>query len=60
MKRGWERDPNVATAARVAGLIAADRTVTRVEDVAARSGMGKGTLQRPFCCYVGVEPKRVI
>lgn len=28
--------------------------------MAARSGMGKGTLQRPSCCYVGVGPKRVI
>ena len=55
-----ERDPNVRTTSRVAGLIAADRTVTRVEDVAARSGMGKRTLQRLFERYVGVGPKWVI
>ena len=55
-----QRDPNVATTARVAGLIAADRTVTRVEDVAARSGLGKRTLQRLFGRYVGVGPKWAI
>ena len=51
-----KRDPNVAMAARVAGLIAADRSVTRVEEVAARSGLGKRTLQRLFGRYVGVGP----
>lgn len=55
-----ERDANVEAVARIAGLIAADRGVTRVEDVAARSGMGKRTLQRLFCRYVGVGPKWVI
>ncbi len=55
-----ERDPNVATTARVAQIIAADRAVTRVEDVAARFGMGKRTLQRLFERYVGVGPKWVI
>ena len=59
-RRRPERDSNVATAARIAGLIADDRTVTRVGDAAARSGLSKRTLQRLFCRYVGVGPKWVI
>lgn len=55
-----ERDDNVETINRVTGLIAADRTITRVEEVAVRSGIGKRTLQRLFERYVGVGPKWVI
>jgi AraC-like DNA-binding protein len=55
-----ERDENVETINRVTGLIAGDRTITRVEDVAVGSGIKRRTLQRLFERYVGVGPKWVI
>ena len=55
-----KRDENVETINRVTSLIAADRNIARVEDVAVRCDMSKRTLQRLFERYVGVGPKWVI
>ncbi|NUO50388.1 MAG: helix-turn-helix transcriptional regulator, partial [Polyangiaceae bacterium] len=40
--------------------IESDRSILRVEDVAAQSGLGVRTLERRFRAYVGVSPKWVI
>ena len=55
-----ERDENVATINRIVEYIAADREITRVEDLAGRFNLSKRTLQRIFKRYVGVSPKWVI
>lgn len=47
-------------AARIAGRIASDRDLTRIEQVAAEFALTPRTLQRLFSEYVGVSPKRVI
>ncbi|MBE1160383.1 helix-turn-helix domain-containing protein [Dyella acidiphila] len=55
--------PHDATVAQVSALvadIATDRSITSVEEIAARSGLGKRSLQRLFNEYVGVSPKWVI
>jgi AraC-like DNA-binding protein len=44
----------------VVDQIMADHDLTRVEDAAARSGIGTRRLQRLFATYVGVTPKWVI
>jgi AraC-like DNA-binding protein len=53
-------DPNVAEVNRVAALIVADRSITKVDHVVERTGLGKRTLQRLFSEYVGVSPKWLI
>lgn len=53
-------DPNVALVGRIAERVAAEREITRVEQLAALSGLGVRGLQRLFAEYVGVSPKWVI
>jgi transcriptional regulator GlxA family with amidase domain len=53
-------DPDIARANRVVDQIMADHDLTRVEDAAARSGIGTRRRQRLFATYVGVAPKWVI
>ena len=53
-------DPDVALVNQVVDQIMADHDLTRVEDAAARSGIGTRRLQRLFATYVGVTPKWVI
>lgn len=55
-----ELDENVAAINRIVECIAADREITRVEDVAGKFNLSKRTLQRIFNRYVGVNPKWVI
>lgn len=45
---------------RVVDQVRDDRAITRVDDLARRSGLGERTLQRLFGDYVGVSPKWVI
>lgn len=40
--------------------VATDRTINRVDELAAKTGMGERALQRLFSDYVGVSPKWVI
>lgn len=40
--------------------VAGDRRIVKAEDLVARYGMNKRTLQRLFSKYVGVSPKWVI
>jgi AraC-like DNA-binding protein len=53
-------DPVVATLNGIVDRIIADRRLTRVDDLAAKEGIGKRRLQRLFSEYVGVSPKWVI
>jgi AraC-like DNA-binding protein len=53
-------DPAVAAVNGIVERVAADRRITRVDDLAALSGIGKRTLQRLFREYVGASPKWVI
>jgi len=53
-------DPAVAEVNRIAAMIVSERTITRVDQVVAASGVGKRTLQRLFSEYVGVSPKWLI
>lgn len=53
-------DPMVAEVNRIVALIVEDRRITRVDQVAALTGIGKRTLQRLFSEYVGVSPKWLI
>lgn len=53
-------DPNVARATGFVAMIAADRSMTTVEQLAAHTGMDKRALQRLFNQYVGIGPKWVI
>ncbi len=56
------REPDAAgrEAAAAVALVAADRTLTRVDHLAARCGTGVRRLQRLFAEHVGVGPKWVI
>jgi AraC-like DNA-binding protein len=60
LARPPDPDPNVARVNRVVDQIMADRDITRVADVAERTGIGTRRLQRLFATYVGVPPKWVI
>ena len=51
---------DVQDAVTVCALIADDRTLCRVEDLVARSGIEIRSLQRLFSRHVGFSPKRVI
>jgi AraC-like DNA-binding protein len=53
-------DPVVAQVNRIVALIVRDRRITRVDQLAELTGVGKRTLQRLFGEYVGVSPKWVI
>ena len=53
-------DPNVPLVNRVVDQVMADRDITRVADVADRTGIGTRRLQRLYATYVGVPPKWVI
>jgi len=53
-------DPEVARIGEIVDGIATDRSITTVEQVLERHGMGKRTLQRLFNEYVGIGPKWVI
>ena len=53
-------DPDVALVNRVVDQIMADHDLTKVEDAAARSGIGTRRLQHLFATYVGVTPKWVV
>lgn len=59
--RHWPApDPNVERIATLVAEIETDRTVLRVEDLVARCGLTKRSLQRWFEQYVGIGPKWVI
>jgi AraC-like DNA-binding protein len=53
-------DPAVESVGEIVDRIAADRSITTVEQVMERWQLGKRTLQRLFNEYVGVGPKWVI
>ena len=53
-------DPAIALAGAICERIAADRAITRVEQVAAAFDIGARRLQRLFGEYIGVSPKWVI
>jgi AraC-like DNA-binding protein len=53
-------DPGVDLVNRIMDQVRDDRTITRVDDLASRTGLGERTLQRLFGDYVGVSPKWVI
>lgn len=55
-----EPDANVTYLNHIVNLIIADRTITQVDQVVARCGTSKRTLQRLFRQYVGVSLKWVI
>ncbi|MEP7290796.1 MAG: helix-turn-helix domain-containing protein [Chloroflexota bacterium] len=55
-----ERDENVAVVNALIDCITVDRKILKVDDVVARFGMNKRSLQRLFSQYVGVSPKWVI
>jgi len=55
-----KRDEHVRMCAQIVDRISADRTIMRVDDVAADSGLSKRTLYRLFNQYVGVGPKQII
>ncbi|MET7338605.1 helix-turn-helix domain-containing protein [Nonomuraea sp. NPDC005650] len=57
---GPERDPLVEEAAALVELAENDVSVTRVDELAARSGRSVRSLQRLFRDYVGIGPKWVI
>ena len=54
------RDPCVDNARHAVEQIARDRSVTRVEHLVARCGIGERTLQRLFDRHVGASPRWVI
>jgi len=53
-------DDSVRLATDLVNLIFSDPTVRTVDDLAARAGLGKRSLQRLFSEYAGVSPKWVI
>jgi transcriptional regulator GlxA family with amidase domain len=53
-------DDTIALINTVVEQIAADRTITRVAEIAERINVSPRTLQRLFGQYVGVSPKWVI
>ena len=57
---GGAADPDYTTVLDVVGTMLADRTMVRVAQVEAASGLGTRSLQRLFARYVGVSPKWVL
>lgn len=53
-------DPNVAHVSALVASIIDDRSITSVDELALRAGLGKRSLQRLFGQYVGISPKWVI
>lgn len=53
-------DATATSMARITAAMAAEREITRIEQVAQRFGLGLRSLQRQFRDYVGVPPKWVI
>lgn len=60
LRARYRRDGNVARVSAIAAAAAGDRGVLKVDDLVARFGLNKRTLQRLFASYVGVSPKWVI
>jgi AraC-like DNA-binding protein len=58
--RSLRFDPAIVFASRVVDMIAVDRTLLRVEDVARAKGVSCRKLERVFRQYVGVSPKWVV
>jgi AraC-like DNA-binding protein len=54
------QDPHVELINRIVDRIAADRSITRVDDIARQFSLSKRTVQRIFSQYVGVGPKWVV
>ena len=52
--------PETALVTAAAAMIAADRTLCRVEHLAARVGIGTRSLQRLFAEHIGLSPKKVL
>ncbi len=59
-ERLTEPDPNVDLLNEIVACIRSDRSITRVDDVTARFGINKRSLQRLFTQYVGGSPKWLI
>ncbi|WP_182906828.1 helix-turn-helix domain-containing protein [Microbispora sp. H13382] len=57
---GPSEDPQAEEAAALVAMVEDDMSVTRVDELAARSGRSVRSLQRLFRDYVGVGPKWVI
>ena len=55
-----EPDPNVIRVTAIVYAAVKDRGILKVDDLVARFGINKRTLQRLFATYVGVSPKWVI
>jgi AraC-like DNA-binding protein len=55
-----EPDPRVELVGRAIAIAVHDRELRRVDDLAARVGLGPRALQRLFRTYVGVSPKWVL
>lgn len=53
-------DPQASRAMALVDRVRADRTMRRVEELAAGEGVSARSLQRLFASYVGVSPKWVI
>ena len=59
-KLGGEPDADYDALLDVVGTMLADRSMVRVAQVEAASGLGTRSLQRLFARYVGVSPKWVL
>ncbi|MGI5485634.1 AraC family transcriptional regulator [Microtetraspora malaysiensis] len=57
---GPNQDPLTEEVAALVGIVESDVSVTRVDELAARSGRSVRSLQRLFRDYVGIGPKWVI
>jgi len=55
-----DRDPAAESVAEMVALITSDASLTRVDQLAALSGLSVRALQRLFAEYVGVGPKWVM
>ena len=55
-----DRDPVAESVAEMVALITSDASLTRVDQLAAKSGLSVRALQRLFAEYVGVGPKWVM
>jgi AraC-like DNA-binding protein len=53
-------DPRYRLLLRIVSAMLEDRSITRVDQVAARFGMSPKRLQRLFQCYIGLGPKWLI
>ncbi|MGP3964785.1 AraC family transcriptional regulator [Nonomuraea sp. 3N208] len=60
LSQGPEQDPLVDEVAALVAMVERDVSMTRVDELAARSGRSVRSLQRLFRDYVGIGPKWVI